>query len=193
MKTKFLILLISCFAFLSCSESKDDFPDELPAITEKGKDTAGCLVDGELLLKRGLLEPNSPPSVVVHNPTNERNFWMLKIIFGDNFFNNTSASLDIIVKSKEKFEKGRVYDLIELKNDDDNSADGSVFLKPKGATTFFAAKTNLNNKGTITLTKIVLEGDNPFISGTFAFEAESYDRIFNITEGRFDLKIDEIK
>ncbi|WP_299678972.1 hypothetical protein [uncultured Tenacibaculum sp.] len=197
MKTKIVIVLFVCLSFINCSEDKDDFPNELPAITQEGKDTAGCLVDGELVLKRGrtggIPGPNSP-FVIINTPNRERNFWELGVRFVDNFFNEKSgASVTISIKSEAEFKEGISYSLLEFTMNDNNSSEGYLSISPKDAVTSFSAVTNESYKGTLIITRLVLEGDNPFIAGTFEFQAESSGgRVFNVTDGRFDLKIDEI-
>ncbi|WP_299678981.1 hypothetical protein [uncultured Tenacibaculum sp.] len=196
MKTKIVIVLFVCLSFINCSEDKDDFPNELPAITQEGKDTAGCLVDGELVLKRGRTGgfPSSPLVTVV-KPKPGIDVWQLNLRFVDNFFNDrSSASITIVIKSETELKENKVYELLEFVTDDKNTGEGDLFFKPKNENTLFSAKTDLNNRGELTITKIELEGDVPFIAGTFEFQANSGEgRVFSVTDGRFDLKIGEIK
>lgn len=196
MKKPILILLMSCIAFINCSESKDDFPDTLPTATQTGANTAGCLIDGELVLKRGnsksLTGPNFP-EVSISKPTTERNYWSLTVGYADIFFNDRSgASINLIVKTEEEIKEGNVYELSELKSEESNYAGALLSLKPMGAINIFSSKTSDNNKGRLVITKLVLDGETPFIAGTFEFKAGGNGRLFNVMEGRFDLKFDTV-
>ncbi|WP_299678978.1 hypothetical protein [uncultured Tenacibaculum sp.] len=193
MKTKIVIVLFVCLSFINCSEDKDDFPNELPAFTQEGKDTAGCLVDGELVLKRGTRNLAALPEVSISKPASDRNFWSLNISFLDVFFNERSgASIDIIFKSEDEIIIDQPYVLEEFSNTN-NSKAALLSFNPLGEFSIIDAKTNLNSTGILTITKMKLEGDVPFIAGTFDFQANSGEgRVFSVTDGRFDLKIDEI-
>ena len=192
MKVKFLILLIGCFAFLSCSESKDDFPDELPAITEKGKNTAGCIVDGELFVLSGDIGiQKSNPNVSFTNYF-LNGYKTISISISD--FNKLDKSIVINLSFKGDLKLNQkipvIYNLKEAvekvdENMDEIITNASFFGKNNRYETF-----NIS-ENYIKFSKIDIE--NRIISGVFNFDLKNLntEKIVKLTKGRFDLKIND--
>ncbi|WP_405203079.1 hypothetical protein [Dokdonia sp. LLG6352-1] len=175
-KTLFLLLLASLF-LINCNndDDGDDGPtdplDELPAATQTGAQTLGCLINGE---------PWVPPSI---GPNRPNAFYQ---------FVDGAYTLGISGTSEEgQFSRAIRFggiDVVEeittgtyiLQNDDPDNYFGAVTLEEFQLNT----STTDGNPGLLTITRF----DDSIISGTFAFTVLDNDgNEINITNGRFDL------
>ena len=167
-----LILLFATLTLSSCE--KDDNPEttnpvsQLPAATQVGANTFGCLLDGE---------PFKPDNL--SNSTN----CFYQLVDGEYFFtvrasykNSNSTSTTLALKTEKKdINQGFTYDLL---NPDPNQAYG---LFSYG----FVYYTSEMHTGKLTITKLT----NQIVSGTFYFDIMDNNGVLHqIREGRFDFK-----
>ena len=98
MKTKILktILLFAVFAFFNCSSNNDTPQDQLPAITQTGANTFGCVINGEVLIPKdgsGSLGGVSPRKGIIAELNSDSNF----IIDAGNFRDNNGDRIYIYI------------------------------------------------------------------------------------------------
>jgi hypothetical protein len=180
MKNLIFTFLLS-FIVISCHRSSDNSSplEQLPAATQTGASTAGCLVNGNVLIAKGNFS-----KIFTWGPPIHANYYFYG---GYNFnlsFENQNAS-DLpnifISLSNINIEEGKTYPLsLDLK--DETKIYG--YANFSNTSSF---QTNEINKGEITITKF--DTKNFIISGTFWFDGinSNGDKV-KITEGRFDTK-----
>ena len=177
MKRRLFLLLLASLFLINCNndDNGNDGPtdplDELPAATQTGAQTLGCLINGE---------PWVPPSI---GPNRPNAFYQ---------FVDGAYTLGISGTSEEgQFSRAIRFggiDVVEeittgtyiLQNDDPDNYFGAVTLEEFQLNT----STTDGNPGLLTITRF----DDSIISGTFAFTVLDNDgNEITITDGRFDL------
>ncbi|WP_304067356.1 DUF6252 family protein [Pedobacter glucosidilyticus] len=180
MKTlKYIIILIS-YLSLSASSCKKDKTgiDALPPATQEGRNTFGCLVNGEVLLPKvkglGVGQPVLRGSYYYQN-FNEKVGYYLTISATDN--NSTLKSI-IINTDSLKIEQNKTYMFENFGMKGLSYARYTVSLD-----TYY---TNTDNSGELKITR--LDESKKIISGTFWFDAvnEVGEKV-EVREGRFDM------
>lgn len=165
----FAILLIVC----GCTNN-DNNNEKLPATTQIGANTAGCLVDGNILVPKG-------------NGNVFQCFYQL--VDGEYYFSisfrdkssEISKSCNIISR-KAEIQQGNTY-VLKIGNGEDIEGYGGEYNF--GITEPFSYDTSLLSTGELTITK--LDFANNIVSGIFWFDAvNSSGEVKKIREGRFD-------
>ncbi|KHJ39512.1 hypothetical protein PBAC_00190 [Pedobacter glucosidilyticus] len=179
MKTlKYIIILIS-YLSLSASSCKKDKTgiDALPVATQEGKNTFGCLVNGEVFIARtrGLF---GPPYFACEYGFNSVTNSLRFLLKGTDSIREPFSSITISSTGISLI-SGTKLNLRELK-DGNASARYSETLIDEFNTTSIS-------KGEITITK--LDESKRILSGTFWFDAvnETGEKV-EVREGRFDMK-----
>jgi len=153
---------------------------QLPEATQVGANTAGCLVNGEVLLPQGVVIGAN--LVCFYQLINGEYFFSLG--YGDNT-NDPLKGINVFT-SIIQLEEGETY---ILQNPDDNTISGgggeyslfSSFSNP------IEYNTNSTYSGELTITR--LDTSNSIISGTFWFDAvNTNDEVIEVREGRFDMQ-----
>lgn len=175
---KNLILLFALTLTLSCC-NKDDNPflskDQLPAETQTGANTVGCLINGQVYLpsQSGI---NSPINCQYEYINNEFFFIMS---FSDDKNSGPNVSVQTL---RINLSQGETYILNK------NSIDNGDFTGGGGAYRLSSTNkyyTNAIKTGELKITRVDLS--NSIISGTFWFDAiNSNGEIVQIRSGRFD-------
>ena len=158
-------LALLAIGFSACQED-----DELPAITSEGKNTFGCLVNGELWLPKGRLgqggafiEIQQPKDTVVIN------------IYAGN--DKANSNIAFSIHDSPTLQTGKTYDLTYDK----------FYARYVDYATDVSCHYDEALTGSIRLSKF--DPDGNIIAGTFEFKAYSdgcKDTV-TITEGRFDI------
>ncbi|EKT4499498.1 hypothetical protein ABF176_001868 [Flavobacterium psychrophilum] len=175
---KNLILLLTLTLTLSCC-NKDDKPfpgkGQLPAETQTGANTVGCLINGDVYLpsQSGI---NSPVNCQYEYINNEFFFIM-------SFSDDKNSGPNISVQTlRINLSQGETYLLNK------NSIDDGDFTGGGGAYRLSSIKkyyTNTIKTGELKITRVDLS--NSIISGTFWFDAiNSAGETVQIRSGRFD-------
>ena len=178
---KNLYFLFSLILILSCCNNKDDNPAlppilQLPPATQTGANTAGCLVNGQVLLPKGYIQTGN----LSCNYTNELDFGLnfAEIINGRiksinvaslnvNITNNLNVDLPLTVEANNS-----KYGLFTILNPD--------FTQEAYTTT----ATIIGN-----LRITYYSASNSIISGTFWFDAVDSNGVkVEVREGRFDMR-----
>lgn len=158
----FIALLLST-ALSSCK--KEDHV--LPAITMEGKNTFGCLVNGELWLPKGRGDGSLP--IFVDMTVN--NFLAI-------YADNSNSGISIGIKDTTGIKLNHPYPLAEGRN-----FVADYYIHKDG----ISYQTNHQHviSGEVTLSKL----QNQVISGTFEFATYNPDcgDTIKVTEGRFDI------
>ena len=174
MKRITYILFTAFILSISC-DNDDDTPqdplDQLPAATQIGANTFGCLLDGEVFLPG---QGNLTLDAVYQN------------INGEFFFSvqgnkrNTENDLLRIGLATLNFElqENAAYQLLENQN---GNATGAYFIRTE------MYYTSVQNSGELTITH--LDEENQTVSGTFWFDVQDQEDVLHeIREGRFDMQ-----
>lgn len=173
--------------FFICSCKRDVLrmkpEDSLPAITQNGENTFGCLVDGQLFLAKYTI------------------FGQVKVVSCGYYFNETArfkagslflSGIDarnqfpvagnIFLHKMDVFKVGR-YKLESTACPEEYKCDQIAHWNSGLKQNFFA------EQGELIISKLDLE--KKIIAGTFNFTAKDKDgKTVKITDGRFDLKIE---
>lgn len=173
MKSILLIITLS-FLCIQCRQEEDQ--DQLPPITQIGKNTAGCLVNGNPLRARGELSkiftwgpPISLSYIKDHNFT---------LFFTDQKQQGLPSVYIAILN--QTIEEGQEYKLGENLKDD-----SKVYSYAEYSNDLHYYTTNSINTGKIKITYV--DNNKYIISGTFEFEAvDQTGNKISITKGRFD-------
>ena len=177
------LILTFLFGFLaiSCHRSSDNSSqaEQLPAATQTGASTAGCLVNGNVLVAKG----NLSKIFTWGPPISASYYYYGGYNFNLSFENQKVADLPgvFISLSNINIEEGKTYSLsLDLK--DDTKTYGYANFSN---TSFF--QTDNLQKGELTITHF--DTKNYIVSGTFWFDATNSkgDKV-KITDGRFDAK-----
>ena len=168
----FILLLLT----FSCSkdENCDNPVDCLPPLTQTGANTAGCLVNGRVLLPSGR---SLGSGSVLHS---QYLFHQEAYIFSIGINDRKNNQL-VFIRNNAKLEEGGFYP-IELKSDTTGS--GAYIIG--GAGSGIGYITTNEEIGQLHITK--LDEAKKIISGTFWFDAiNNEDDIVQVREGRFDV------
>ncbi|XMO88345.1 DUF6252 family protein [Algibacter sp. AS12] len=172
---KNLLLLFSLLLVLN-SCSNDDDGASLPAETQIGANTVGCLVNGEVFL---------PHAEGINPPVN----CFYQFVDGEFFFTMNFADLRgvtnervVIQTGRIDLQKGQTYILNKNTIDDGDFSGGGGVYSLSLSNRF---NTNTILTGELKMSRIDLQ--NSIISGTFWFDAiNDSGEVVEIRQGRFD-------
>lgn len=172
-------LLISFFCLFTCYlQSCDLFEsvskkEELPPITQEGKDTFGCLVNGELWLPKG---NNGTPNLnLSYDPSFNKGTFDLR---GYRYLNSQDSQY--IILFSDSLASTGIYPL--------QMGTHQVISFRDASRCFYSGNdTSVFREGALNISRFDLQ--NQIISGTFEFTMymPGCDTI-KVTEGRFDIK-----
>lgn len=177
--------ILLCFTQVTCKKEKHKSPLEvLPAITQEGKNTVGCLINGEAYIPKGFIQ-YTPNFHVVVDPT----------------YKNGDFSLRTVRLDRKKDE--RLYLTI---NSDSIRSVGTYVINDTGNTRSLLSKGDASlskvycnvhyngtyhRKGFLKITKYDMQ--KGIVSGEFEFSMVNRDCGFGdtikVTNGRFDYKL----
>ena len=200
---KTILILATIFLVASCSKN-DETPtipqDQLPAITTTGANTAGCLINGQLLIpKNGI---NSLSGSVSYGLETSRGVNFNNVPFGGDYFSIKFAN----IKDKGKnywiyihlnnLKKGiGTYNVGQSNGEFFNLATNNPQIIVRETLDSVSGKTFISgaNSGSINITRFDFNSlYNSIISGTFnaiLYNKDNLEEKIQVTEGRFDLKI----
>jgi len=171
MKTMFAIFLLPALSLLnSCQLFHHNDDPKLPPVTTEGKDTFGCLIDGNVWLPEGSLSPGGTfVDFVTKTDT------MGAVIYADNA--KLKTGLAISVYDTPNLLMNKSYDLTIP----------GLYGKYTRSVTNHVCFYDTVLTGNVTFLNLDIK--SKIIAGTFAFEVRSIDcgDTVRVTEGRFDL------
>jgi hypothetical protein len=181
MRLSLNLLLILSLSLNSCSKQDDcENPvDCLPPATQIGANTAGCLVDGKVLLPKG----RSLNSGSVFKAQYSFSFNEGRYIFSLTITDRTGEyQRTVHVESKnDNLEEGNIYVLKEL----NKISTSAYYLLDAGFVDAFETTDEITGELKITH----LDEIKNIISGTFWFDAINNEgEIVKVREGRFDVR-----
>jgi hypothetical protein len=180
-----LLGLILAYSLNSCSLflRGDPEPTELPLMTQEGKNTFGCKINGKLWIPTGaenIMGGKTPPIMTKLQPSchytgedcktsKKWRFWLLAES-GTKFIGDPTKKVAIGIYSDTMYENGTAEDLVRMSA----SYDGEYQIDYKFP----------NN---LTISK--LDTSAKIIAGTFYFTGiDSKGNKITVTDGRFDVK-----
>jgi hypothetical protein len=200
---KFIYPLISLtlLLFVCCTNDNDGTNENLPQITNEGKNTFGCKVNGEIFLpksKGGFSLGFRPPILTARYFYLQYNYYGLEPghylqILAYNELTTKSINIQL-TKSDVPLVQGQTYPIVLKGNGffDAEFSYSTTSPDPNYNNVFiynsFEYKTTNEYFGVLTINKI--DTTNLIISGTFSFDCYNTidDKTSQIREGRFDIK-----
>lgn len=172
LKNLLLIVAITATSLTSCKKSK---PEVLPEITQEGKNTFGCLIDGQVFLPHTSFNNYARLSASYMAPPSP----LLSISAPND--KKDGKSLSFYAKGLTVVE-GATYKL--GREGDDGVVSAKCIINIGLSYTLFSSSTSL--PGEIHISKLTSD----IISGTFSYDAVSPDgKKIEIRDGRFDLRL----
>lgn len=168
MKKVILLLVVSLpFILTSCNK------DKLPKATEKGKNTFGCKIDGQIFLpsKEKSSWSGVDPILVINSSFD--GFIVSARLFGTSSSTSKSVTIGLPYLTTTGTHSLKTYGYGEYKLE---YSQGPKY------------RTNNTNTGTINITRC--DTINRIYSGKFSFKAidENTGKTVNVTDGRFDVQ-----
>lgn len=180
----FLLLSMLCFLLFTNIKCKKDNVkpiDKLPAATQIGANTFGCLVDGKAFLPSVGLGITSTLSSIYDYSTGYLYIYANKTDNKDFMATVKLQSIGIFLQ------ENKTYPLTEYNVNTKASGDYELYYYNQGPPAI-SYRTDNQSSGSITITKLDLV--KRIISGTFAFDAKNGSgEIIHITDGRFDVTL----
>jgi hypothetical protein len=178
-----IILLFPLLISGSCKKTVDEL-SKLPTITQEGKKTFGCLVNGKAWTpENGNLILTTPPLRFYYDNTNGGQFSIRaeRIISASNIDQSINMGVDSCTSAKTyTFKSNPAYPLRFAFNDYKNNSSSCI--------TLFSSDNNVQTTGYITISRFDLS--QGIISGTFEFTlTKSGCETVKVTNGRFDAKL----
>ncbi len=194
MKTKILLTALCCLLIISCSKN-DDGPS-LPPITQTGENTFGCFINGRLLVPRNgtgtTAGPDNGLKFIASGTGNPPNYDYNEINVQD-FVSPNGGSIDIHIINLHENGEGN-FEIMESNCERFFQANPTVNIRCR----YFDGENydyycSIEGTGYLNISRYDYE--NRIVSGTFNFRARNENKptdIIEITEGRFDIKWDEL-
>lgn len=189
MKHKLILALLVAIITLSSSNCKKFIFDEtLPPITQEGKNTFGCMVDGKLYVPGETLFGNIRP-LSCNYYTDSTDMFKTGSLFIQGIAVNKEVSGNIFIQKMNLFRPGK-YQIINDSCANPHQCDILGYYKNNEGTDYVGqGSTYLAITGELNILR--LDTIKKIVSGTFSFTARNQaGRIREITNGRFDLKIE---
>jgi hypothetical protein len=190
--TQFWIVLIGIIGLSACSND-DVTNDRLPPATTTGANTAGCYIDGKLLIpKNGTTGWTGTPYglhyVYGNNFWPDKNdFWQLHISNNSNEGNTFGVVLYIrnMLNGNGDYIIGQSNEDLYSDGPDNNQIIAGINTNGVNKTYY-----SFDNSGVITITRSDLDYGISIYSGTFyctLYNKDNPSETIEITEGRFDI------
>jgi hypothetical protein len=179
-----LLYSLSCVLLSSsCKKQKPVNPiDQLPAATQEGKNTFGCLVNGKAFLPKG---PSLSPILSCYYQylnTSSSKGYFFGLSASDRSNPDNFSTIGIFTDSLKVFESS-IISLTQKSIAGKAYGQYGIYVIGSSSKIFY---TNSISTGQLRITK--LDSLNQIVSGTFWFNAvNSNGDTFKVTDGRFDV------
>ncbi len=183
MKKTLLTLLLITILF-SCKKDDDDQTpiEQLPAATQVGANTAGCLVNGQVFLPKGSSQFGPTLSCFYQQLEDGYHFGLAITEKGSNENRTVNISLN-----PEELLEGNTYSLTSIIIGEFNYISNfAEFRISSNTNATIRYITTDNYIGELTVNR--LDTQQRIISGTFWFNAKRAEEIIEVREGRFDMR-----
>ena len=194
MKTAILFFFL---ALASCSKDSNTVGDELPPITQTGANTAGCIINGKVLIPKNTINSLSGypvyglttgAGVNFNAPIIGDDYWYIKIAnlrsTGKDYWiyihlNDTKIGLSnyIVGQSNVEFFADGPNNPAIIVRETNNGISGTTYISG-------------SNAGTISVTRF--DYSNGIYSGIFnatLYNKDNPSEIIQVTDGRFDINL----
>ena len=195
------LIFATLVALTTCSCSKENAsvtpPDTLPPITQVGANTAGCIINGKVLIPKNGINPTSGQDVYGLDGHTGINFDVIP--YGNNHFafaiyniKDKGFNYSIYVHLNNVLNGTGNYTVGQSNAEYWSFASNNPQIIARETFDGVSGKTFLSspNSGTITITRF--DYPNHVISGTFSatlYNQTNTTEVIQVTDGRFDLKI----
>lgn len=184
MKTKLLTLLLIAALFACKKDDDDQTPiEQLPAATQVGANTAGCLVNGQVFLPKGSSQFGPILSCFYQQDVDG---YHLGLSFSERTSGNLIKTIQIATNPMQ-LNENEVYELTSRTDNGSNynSNFGEYYILTfDGNMNYLTTETYI---GELKITK--LDTQQRIISGTFWYDAINPNGdIVEVREGRFDMR-----
>lgn len=167
------------FTLFACKKDKKAPIEQLPAATQSGKNTFGCLINGQAWLPKGSFPAGNPNPVLLYDPTFENGTLSIKAYRIDG-----ANKVDIVIGGTN-IDKPGIYqigtrgtDARQIANVRDGRSGCNYYDNANGTVC----------SGTLEITKLSI--DKKIIAGTFSFTISTPGcDTWKVTDGRFDLRL----
>lgn len=190
MKKAFLLLLITLL--FGCIKDDDDGTnDSLPEITQEGKNTFGCTINGEIFIPK-----KEQGSIFDSSEVLEAKYYYEHYYTAEGYTLNISSYNDFTRKGiyiflsqgAEQLQENMTYDFQEYSPNNINGR--FTWINDPNTQNYQGEYYTQANSGELNIIK--LDTVNKIISGTFWFDAiDYYGNPAEIRDGRFDLIYEE--
>jgi hypothetical protein len=186
------IFLLALLVFTACSTNNDTPQDQLPPATTTGANTAGCIINGKILIpKNGSASFAGIPYGLVKNQggnfwPNKNDYWQLEIA---NKKETNSASVFLWIKNMATGNGDYIVGQSngQLYSDGPNNNQIIAFVFNNGVNkTYFSSL----NSGNIKITRSDLGVGISLYSGTFnctLYNKDNPSEEIQVNDGRFDV------
>jgi len=194
---KILIYILLFITLTACDkdDNTQNQQDQLPPITTTGANTAGCIINGKVLIpKNGSQAIGGPPlygmnvnaGINFSEPIIGDDYWQLEIA---NKRDPNSAGIVLWIKDMQQGIGNYIINQSngELYADGPNNNQVIAGIKENGVQkTYWSG----NNAGTITITRFdYLNGIRSGIFNVTLYNKDNPTEIIQVTDGRFDINI----
>ena len=193
------IFLLSIIFLTSCSkDNTTEIPqDQLPPITTAGVNTAGCIINGKVIIPKNTVNSTSGFTSYGLNVLRGTNF--NNIPYGNDYFSIKFANLSdggnsywIYIHLNNLNNGVGNYNVGQSNAEFYSDASNNPQILVRETYNNVSGKTFLSspNSGTINITRFDFQ--NSVISGTFnaiLYNQSNTSEIIQVTDGRFDIKI----
>lgn len=189
---KTLLFFMSLLAMTACSNNDDTPQDQLPEATTIGANTAGCLINGKVLI------PKNGSQAIGGTPAYGLNYY-----YGNNFWPNKNDYWQLEIANKKDSKTSGI--ILWIKNMQNGNGDylvgqsnGELYSDGPSNNQIIASVTtdginktyySSDNSGVIKITRSDLGYGISIYSGIFncvLYDKDSPSELIHITEGRFD-------
>lgn len=184
--------MIICFVLTGCHPQKDEFKPTLPPITQSGENTFGCYVNGNLFIPRDGSGTIPPDKGLRFSGASTGNYNEIRIV---DYVDRNGGIMNIHIQDLIENGEG-IYTINESNCQWGLDANPNInimvrwFDHDSQTSKFYCS---IENTGVLEISRY--DPDNFIVSGTFSCKVINRDdpsEIIEITEGRFDIKWDEL-
>ena len=188
-----IFLFATLFTLSCCSKDNNKVDDQLPPITATGANTAGCIINGKVLIPKNGSQAIGGPALFGLNKTQGNNFWPNKDDYWQleiaNKKDSNSAGVILYLRKMSSGNGDYIVDQSngELYIDGPNNTQIIAGIKKDGINkTYYSSP----NSGIIKITRSDLGMGVSLYSGVFnatLYNKDNPAEKIQITDGRFDI------
>lgn len=180
-----ILILLTTFALSCCDKDDNKTPiEQLPAATTTGANTAGCLVNGKVFIRKG--SSQFGPTLSCFYQQDQSGYHLGLSITEKGSVENKSVG---IATNSEQLVENTTYKLVARTSDVNNNyiSNFGQFIINSNITSSNQFYTTNINIGELKITK--LDTKQKIISGNFWFDAINLDgEKVQVRDGRFDMR-----